>query len=166
MRNNKGMMTIEACVIIPIIIFMTIMILWIGMLSYNRNAINSAISVGLTLGASVPEMENEEIAECVRNKTEELLTDRLVLVEDPEINVTVSYGTIKTEITASMESPPVPGMDVFKSEVWDLGQQKEVKRIRCSRLIRTFNRVERFMDQGLPDTSGMPDESDLSGAME
>lgn len=166
MRNNKGMMTIEACVIIPIIIFMTIMILWIGMLSYNRNAINSAISVGLTLGASVPEMENEEIAECVRNKTEELLTDRLVLVEDPEINVTVSYGTIKTEITASMESPPVPGMDVFKSEVWDLGQQKEVKRIRCSRLIRTFNRVERFMDQELSDTSGMPDESDLSGAME
>lgn len=166
MRNNKGMMTIEACVIIPIIIFMTIMILWIGMLSYNRNAINSAISVGLTLGASVPEKENEEIAECVRNKTEELLTDRLVLVEDPEINVTVSYGTIKTEITASMESPPVPGMDVFKSEVWDLGQQKEVKRIRCSRLIRTFNRVERFMDQGLSDTSGMPDESDLSGAME
>ena len=166
MRNNKGMMTIEACVIILIIIFMTIMILWIGMLSYNRNAINSAISVGLTLGASVPEKENEEIAECVRNKTEELLTDRLVLVEDPEINVTVSYGTIKTEITASMESPPVPGMDVFKSEVWDLGQQKEVKRIRCSRLIRTFNRVERFMDQGLSDTSGMPDESDLSGAME
>ena len=166
MRNNKGMMTIEACVIIPIIIFMTIMILWIGMLSYNRNAINSAISVGLTLGASVPEMENEEIAECVRKKTEELLTDRLVLVEDPEINVTVSYGTIKTEITASMESPPVPGMDVFKSEVWDLGQQKEVKRIRCSRLIRTFNRVERLMDQGLSDTSGMPDESDLSGAME
>ena len=166
MRNNKGMMTIEACVIIPIIIFMTIMILWIGMLSYNRNAINSAISVGLTLGASVPEMENEEIAECVRNKTEELLTDRLVLVEDPEINVTVSYGTIKTEITASMESPPVPGMDVFKSEVWDLGQQKEVKRIRCSRLIRTYNRVERFMDQELSDTSGMPDESDLSGAME
>ena len=166
MRNNKGMMTIEACVIIPIIIFMTIMILWIGMLSYNRNAINSAISVGLTLGASVPEKENEEIAECVRNKTEELLTDRLVLVEDPEINVTVSYGTIKTEITASMESPPVPGMDVFKSEVWDLGQQKEVKRIRCSRLIRTFNRVERLMDQGLSDTSGMPDESDLSGTME
>ena len=166
MRNNKGMMTIEACVIIPIIIFMTIMILWIGMLSYNRNAINSAISVGLTLGASVPEKENEEIAECVRNKTEELLTDRLVLVEDPEINVTVSYGTIKTEITASMESPPVPGMDVFKSEVWDLGQQKEVKRIRCSRLIRTFNRVERFMDKGLSDTSGMTDESDLSGAME
>ncbi len=166
MMNNKGMMTIEACVIIPIIIFMTIMILWIGMLSYNRNAINSAISVGLTFGASVPEKDNEEIIECVKNKTEELLTDRLVLVEDPEINVTVSYGTIKTEITASMESPPVPGMDVFKSEVWDLGQQKEVKRIRCSRLIRTFNRVERFMEQGLSDTSGMPDESDMSGALE
>ena len=46
MRNNKGMMTIEACVIIPVIIFMTIMIIWIGMLSYNRNAINSAKALG------------------------------------------------------------------------------------------------------------------------
>jgi len=78
MRNNKGMMTIEACVIIPVIIFMTIMIIWIGMLSYNRNAINSAVSIGLTLGAAAPEKDNEEIAECVKNKTEELLEDRLV----------------------------------------------------------------------------------------
>lgn len=160
MKNNKGMMTIEACVIIPIIIFMTIMIIWIGMLSYNRNAINSAISVGLTLGAGFPEKDNEEIAECVKDKTEELLTDRLVLAEDSEINVTVTYGMIKTEVTASMESPPVPGMDVFRAEVWDLGQQKETKRIRCSRLIRTFNRVGRFME-GLSDTDAMPDESDM-----
>ena len=156
MRNNRGMMTIEACVIIPIIIFMTIMILWIGMLSYNRNAINSAVSVGLTLGASVPEKDNEEIVECVK---------RLVLAEDPEINVTVTYGTIKTEVTATMESPPVPGMDVFRSEVWDLGQQKEIKRIRCSRLIRTFNRVERFMEEGMQRTSGMPEESDADDSI-
>ena len=67
---------------------------------------------------------------------------------------------IKTEVTASMESPPVPGMDVFRAEVWDLGQQKETKRIRCSRLIRTFNRVGRFME-GLSDTDAMPDESDM-----
>ena len=166
LKNNKGMMTIEACVIIPIIIFMTIMILWIGMLSYNRNAINSALSVGLTFGAGFPEKDNEEIAECVKNKTVELLTDRLVLVDDPEINVTVTYGTIKTEITATMESPPVPGMDVFKSEVWDLGQQKEVKRIRSSRLIRTFNRVERFMNEGLSDTAAMPDPNETSDVME
>ncbi len=165
MRNNRGMMTIEACVIIPIIIFMTIMILWIGMLSYNRNAINSAVSVGLTLGASVPEKDNEEIVECVKNKTEELLDERLVLAEDPEINVTVTYGTIKTEVTATMESPPVPGMDVFRSEVWDLGQQKEIKRIRCSRLIRTFNRVERFMEEGMQRTSGMPEESDADDSI-
>ncbi len=166
MRNNKGMMTIEACVIIPIIVFMTIMILWIGMLSYNRNAINSAVSVGLTLGASVPEKDNEEIAECVKNKTAELLTDRLVLVDNPEINVTVSYGTIKTEVTATMDSPPVPGMDVFKAEVWDLGQQKEIKRIRCSRLIRTFNRVGKIMEDGLSDTADMSDVGDASDFVE
>ncbi len=153
MRNNKGMMTIEACVIIPVIIFMTIMIIWIGMLSYNRNAINSAVSIGLTLGAAAPEKDNEEIAECVKNKTEELLEDRLVLVDDPVINVSVSYGTIKTEVKASMESPPVPGMDIFKSEVWDLAQQKEVKRIRCSRLIRTFNRVGRYMEENCSESS-------------
>ena len=141
--NNKGMMTIEACVIIPMSIFLSIALLWIGILVYNRTAINYAVSGGLVYGGQIAEKDNETICSGVKARTAELLKDKLVLVSEPQITVTVEYGNIESTLEAYMDSPPVPVMgDLFKAKTWDLGVTRKVKRIRRSKTIRLIHRLD------------------------
>ena len=128
--RNKGMMTIEACVIIPISVFLSITLLWIGILVYNRTAVNYAVSGGLIYG------------------------EQMVLVEEPQITVSVQFGNIESELEAYMDSPPVPAMGaMFRSGTWDLGVTKKVRRERKAQVIRLIHRLDTAIEEKTEDNT-------------
>ena len=157
--RNKGMMTIEACVIIPISVFLSITLLWIGILVYNRTAINYAVSGGLIYGEQIAEKDNETICREVKDKTAELLKDKLVLVEEPQITVSVQFGNIESELEAYMDSPPVPAMGaMFRSGTWDLGVTKKVRRERKAKVIRLIHRLDTAIEEKTEDNTEETEE--------
>ncbi|MCR5210178.1 MAG: hypothetical protein K6C99_08205 [Lachnospiraceae bacterium] len=159
--NDKGMMTIEACVIIPLSIFLSITILWIGIMVYNRTAIDYAVSGGLIYGGQIADKDNETVCREVRLKTAELLKDRLVLVGEPQITVSVEFGNIESRLEASMDSPPVPAMgELFKAKTWDLGVTKKVRRERRSQVIRLIHRLDMAAKEAGKEISGEVSEEE------
>ena len=147
-KNNKGMMTVEACVIIPLIIFISLILIWIGILMYNKSAINCALVNALDAGARCAEDDNDTICRIVKEKAEFMLDEKLLLAEDPELTVTVDHGSITADLQASMQAPPVPLInDLVSNRYWDMGARKSINRIRASRTVRTMKRMNEFVSE-------------------
>ncbi len=146
--NNRGMMTIEACIIIPMIIFISLLLIWTGILLYNKSAVNFALAAGLDAGEENAEADNEELCTIMKLKTEELLKDRLILVKDPGIEAVTEYGRLNLKLDAFMQAPPVPlTADAGLSELWDTGGEKYRLRIRKSQFIRTVKRADELIEE-------------------
>ena len=144
--NNRGMMTIEAVVIIPLALMISFLLLWTGMLLYDRAAVNYAVSVAVIRGSRMAEESNEEISAYVQDKIAELLEHKLVLLElsQMEVKVKVSYGNISASVDGSLDAPPLAGF----AGNWSVSAQHSADRMRASRIVRTIQRVDRMTENG------------------
>ncbi len=141
--GNKGMMTIEACVIIPLSLFITFLLLWTGMLLYNRAAVNYAVSTAVIQGSRMAECSNDEISDYVQKKITELLENKLVLMEMPQMQVTVEYGQISASLQGYLDAPVLAGF----SGDWTVKAQRSAERMRSSQIVRTIRRVDRLAEK-------------------
>jgi len=138
-------MTLEAAVIIPMILITTILIFWTGVLLYDRAAVRSAASAAVLRGSERAELSNEELADLMKEVAGSWLNGRLVLMDDPQVEVSVEYESIRTGITGSVEVPALP---VFGSAVWDVHASAEAMRLRESQIVRTIRRIDRVLEEG------------------
>ena len=142
-RNNRGMMTIEACVIVPLSLMITFLLLWNGMLLYDRAAVNYAVSAAVIRGGCMAEASNEEISTFVQQKIAEMLEHKLVLMECPEAQVRVEYGSITASVRGTLDAPPLAG---FTGD-WTVESQHSADRMRASQIVRTIQRVDRLAEK-------------------
>ena len=145
LHSNRGMMTIEAVVILPLSLMITFLLLWTGMLLYNRAAVSYAVSVAVIRGSRMAEESNEEIQSYVGKKIPELLEHKLVLMEisQMEMEVEVSYQTISASVSGNLQAPPLAG---FAGD-WSVSVQRRADRMRSSQIVRTIQRVDRLSEQ-------------------
>lgn len=147
LHSNRGMMTIEAVVILPLSLMITFLLLWTGMLLYNRAAVSYAVSVAVIRGSRLAEESNEEIQSYVGKKIPELLEHKLVLMEisqmEMEVEVEVSYQTISASVSGNLQAPPLAG---FAGD-WSVSVQRRADRMRSSQIVRTIQRVDRLSEQ-------------------
>ncbi|MBO6205604.1 MAG: pilus assembly protein [Lachnospiraceae bacterium] len=141
--GNKGMMTIEACVIIPLSLMITFLLLWTGMLLYNRTAVNYAVSTAVIQGSRMAEQSNEEISDYVQKKIFELLENKLVLMEMPQMEVKVEYGMIRAGMQGYLNAPVLAGF----CGNWSVEAQYSAERMRSSQIVRTIRRVDRLAEK-------------------
>ena len=140
--GNKGMMTIEACVIIPLSLMITFLLLWTGILLYNRTAVNYAVSTAVIQGSRMAERSNEEICDYVGKKISELLEEKLVLMEMPQMEVAVEYGEIRASLQGYLDAPILAGF----CGNWSVEAQRSAERMRSSQIVRTIRRVDRLAE--------------------
>ncbi len=134
-----AMMTLEAVVILPVCLMVSIMILWIGMLLYNRTTVDYALSVAVIQGGRQAEKDNDEILALVQDKAEELLRGRLVQMDAPSLTVTVDMFEVKAELQGRMKAPPIPlvgSMDITAD--WSVETEKSSPRLKESMIVRTL----------------------------
>ena len=144
MKRNGGMMTIEATVIVPITLIVTILIFWTGILLYDRAAVRSAVSIAALRGSERAELGNEELADLMSDVLKDYLDKRLVMMEEPQADITVEYGKIRVSVSGEVEVPELP---LYGSAIWEVSASAEALRLRESQIVRTIHRIDRVMEE-------------------
>lgn len=139
MNNNKGMVTIEACIIIPVILSISVLLMWMGLYYYNQTVIANAASVAAIEGARCANKSNDEISSISREKAEALLSERLISMDEVGISVIVEYGLVTVTIKGNMSVPGFLVMgDVYDESGWGINIAREAPRLRNAEFIRTI----------------------------
>ena len=141
--GNKGMATLEACVIIPLTLAVTFLLLWTGILLYDRAAVSGAVSVAVIQGSRMSEESKEEIMDHVRKKTAELLEGKLVMMEMPQMEVKVSYAEISASLHGEINAPVLAGF----SGLWRVEAERRADRMRIPQIVRTIQRIDRTIEK-------------------
>lgn len=96
------MATIEATVIIPISLGITILLFWLGIYYYNWNVCNEAIAKAVAYGSEYAEKDNEEIEKLVMEELNKNLKDNLILADGVKMEVSVDYGSISASASGKL----------------------------------------------------------------
>lgn len=140
--NNKGMTTIEACVIIPISLTIICMLIWMGIFIYDKNALSQAASRAAIIGSQNSYLDNEEICDIVMKAVRELTEDKLVLMSDPAVNVTVGFNEIEVNVTGSLILPESFFFGkIYNKRLWHIDITEKTARLKPSLFVRSVSRI-------------------------
>lgn len=108
-------MTIEASLILPMIIGGIVFLIYLGIGLYNVNVINHVAYIAALRGSQLADMPLKAVKTYVEEQAEELLDAKILGEKILQTKVKVSYGKIKVKI--NMDSKiPFKEWDLFKIE--------------------------------------------------
>lgn len=138
------MTTIEACILLPLILVLTLLIMWLGFLMYNRSLVTSAVAMAVVRGCQYAEYSAEEIEEIAEARCLELLEGRLICMEMPEISAEAGFYEVTVRAEGSMEVPVELLFDgIYGSSFWDVSACSEGVRLHSSTFVRTAERIRK-----------------------
>ena len=142
--NCRGMITVEACVLIPIVLMLSLLIIWLGFFLYNRTLFIQCAGLAAIKGSQMAEENNEEIIAAVRERAEELLERKIIGMEDIKIDVTVDYDSVTVSIKADMQVPGAIFLtDIYQNDRWHLQVEQTAERLRNCTILRTIERIRK-----------------------
>lgn len=143
-KNNKGMMTIEACILIPIIIMVSLLVIWLGFFLYNKTLLIECAGIAAIKGSQMAEADNETLASAAAVRAEELLMQKTVAMEIQDIIVSVDHGAVTVKITGIMQVPEaIFLMDIYQDDRWEIHVEQTAERLRSCSILRTIERVRK-----------------------
>ena len=143
-RNNRGMTTPEACIIIPMTFTIIMLLLWMGFLFYNRNVLDQAAARAAIIGGQNSYLSNEEIAEKVNAKVAELINNKLILMDEDSIIVStgVSLTEIKVSVSGEVRLPEsIFFGKLYSKRLWDISVIESAPRLKNCRFVRLVQRL-------------------------
>lgn len=142
------MITIEACVIIPIILSISVLLIWMGLYFYNRSTVANAATVAAIEGSRNANRTNDEIMEIAREKAEEMVEERLICMDEVGITVVAEYSQVTVGIKGNMSVPGFLDMaGIYDESGWGINITKNAPRLRSSEVIRTVNRIRKTVSE-------------------
>lgn len=147
-KNNKGMMTIEACILLPIIIMISLLVIWLGFFLYNKTLLLECAGIAAIKGSQMAEEDNETLAGAAAVRAEELLTQKTVAMEIQDIIVSVDHGAVTVKITGVMQVPrAIFLMDIYQDDRWEIHVEQTAERLRSCSILRTIERVRKAQNK-------------------
>ena len=105
-RNNpEGSLTVEAALVMPVILFVIVLAVYYLFFLYNRSVLADAACLAVKQTAYYGSESNREIEKHVKEKCEEALCGRMVAVKRININTSVGKFQSKVILTAEMNLP-------------------------------------------------------------
>lgn len=148
-NNNKGMMTIEACFLLPMLIMLCLFVIWLGFFLYNKTLFMECAGIAAILGSQMAEADNETIGTTVNNRARELLSGKTVLAEGIEVRVTVDYDAVTVGITGLLRIPGVVFLtDMGLNNTWQLQASQTAGRLRSCSIIRGIEHFRKEQASG------------------
>lgn len=133
--NNTGITTVEAVIIVPICLIITMLLFWLGIYYYDKNAMAQIAGQGAVYGAENSELSNDEIVEIIDSKITEITGDRLIFVDKQTSKVDVDINKITVEMTGELN---VPG------DSWDIHTIQIAPRLKSSMFVRMLNGIKQM----------------------
>lgn len=146
-NQEEGYMTVEASLVLPMILIVTLLVLLLTFYLYavcflNQAAYTAALRGSLVMDGTIEETANEEL--------ERLLQNRILNIQDIKSEVSVSALTVEVKLEADMLLP-VTGILSLTDPVWEIEVKKEAKIRNASGYIRMLRNMGRegFAETGL-----------------
>lgn len=148
-NNNRGMMTIEACFLLPMLLMLSLLVIWLGFFLYNKTLFMECAGIAAILGSQMAEADNETIGTTVNNRARELLSGKTVLAEGIEVRVTVDYDAVTVGITGLLRIPGVVFLtDMGLNNTWQLQASQTAGRIRSCSILRGIEHFRKEQASG------------------
>lgn len=159
-KDNRGMMTIEACILIPIIIMLSLLVIWLGFFLYNKTLLMECAGIAAIKGSQIAEADNETIANTAVARAEELLMQKTVAMEIRDINVSVDHGAVTVKITGVMQVPDaIFLMDIYQDDRWEINVEQTAERLRSCSILRTIERIRKAQNNTAEQQSGTVEQN-------
>ena len=110
------MHTIEAVFLAPLAMIVSIYILFIGIILYDRTAVDYALDSALLRGSECSEMKNDELLLYVEDEFLRLLSGRLIMA-DGKLDLKISYDSILAEYKGNVNLPRLPAITSSASSI-------------------------------------------------
>ena len=104
-RLTSASLTVEAALVMPVILFVIVLTVYYLLFLYNRSVLTDAACLAVKQTTYYETQKNREIEKVVKEKCEESLRGRLVGIES--VTLTVSVGKLQTraDLTAQLRLP-------------------------------------------------------------
>lgn len=146
--KTNGYTTIEATIIIPMTILITMLLVWLGVFFFNKNIMAHAASRAAIMGGQHPELSNDDLVEYVTLTAEDIMKNKLLFMEDPVIEVTVNYMDIVVHISGDMRLPDSTRMGgIYTERIWEIDLTEKGARLDPSIFVRTIGRVRNGLSE-------------------
>jgi len=146
--NNKGLFSIEAAMIIPMIIAVIMLLIWLSIFFYNRSVLSEVASRAAICGSQNAELENTEIVDYVTDKVIELSDNKLIFLDSLSCEVTVEANQIKVNLTGSMSIPPFINLfNLYENNLFEISITESATRLKNSMFIRTVYRLSNLTNK-------------------
>lgn len=147
-KNNKGMMTIEACILIPMIVMISLLVIWLGFFLYNKTLLMECAGIAAIKGSQMAEADNEVLAGETAARAEELLSQKTVAMEIQDIIVSVDYGAVSVKIRGVMKIPDAIFLfNIYQNHTWEVYAEQTAERLRCCSILRTIERIKKTQNR-------------------
>ncbi len=145
--NNKGMMTIEACILIPIIIMISLLVIWLGFFLYNKTLLMECAGIAAIKGSQMAEADNEVLAGVAAARAGELLAQKTVAMEIQDIIVSVDHEAVTVKIRGVMQIPEaIFLLDIYQEDSWEIYVEQTAERLRSCSILRTIERIRKVQN--------------------
>lgn len=141
MKRLKAMMTIEAVIILPLCLMISLLIVWSGILLYNRTAADYALSVAVIQAARQAEADNDTILKLAGDKASELLNARMVMMEEASLDVSVDLMAVKASYSGRMRAPVLPAFGDGLHFDWGISISRKSPRLKEAMTVRSMHNI-------------------------
>ena len=108
-KDLGGMISLEAALVMPVILYTIIAIVYFLIFLYDRNAMEEAASLAVMQTFYSGNVTNEETEKVITQKCRESLKDRLVAVENLQLQVNVGKNSAQVILTGNVKMADLSG---------------------------------------------------------
>lgn len=131
----KAYMTVEASLLLPLITMGIVFTLYLGFYLYNVCLLRQIAYTAALRGSLQKEGNNAQIEEYTNEQLKDLISQRLLAIENLESRVEVTFSVVRVKLSMSMQMPLAkwffPG-----AGLWEFAGEAKAKRLEPVTIIR------------------------------
>jgi len=104
-KQQNAYMTLEASLILPVIFAGIIFTIYLGIYLYDISTMKQMAYIGALRGSQLMNASAKEVEIFVEQQLEQLLDRKILIKEDLQKEVKVSYGKVKVKIVMNLKIP-------------------------------------------------------------
>lgn len=139
-KEKSAYMTVEAALVIPMILGGIIFVLYIGFYLYNFTTIKQTAYIAALRGSQIKNVSLAEIEKFVEKQIDETLSEQLLAKEDIRKEVKVSRGNIRVKIYTDVKIPLIKLLPLTE-HWWEIKEEVRVNKIDPIEIIRGVRKI-------------------------
>lgn len=104
-KQQNAYMTLEASLVLPVIFAGIIFAIYLGIYFYDISTMKQVAYIGALRGSQLMNASAEEVKIFVEQQLEQLLNSKILIKENLQKEVKVSYGKVKVKLVINLKIP-------------------------------------------------------------